>query len=247
MRGSWQKFSEQELKLNPAASPPKHYQKKMCLAVPVRDPKFLLTLLQLNMESDPPPAPVLKVSIAATPARPVAEQGGLFLPSHPDPQRLEILLARLTKLVGAGYAGSPEIMDTRRPGAFRMQPFQGRVAPRYIGAAFPPRARSGDLRPRGRPASPPSHRATRASLALRAFRPPLPVSVELRGDCPVHVSSSRVRGEVVTASGPWRASGDWWSERAWSRESWDIEIHAGLYRIYRDLALGSWFIDGMYD
>jgi len=28
----------------------------------------------------------------------------------------------------------------------------------------------------------------------------------------------------VTASGPWRISGDWWREDAWQQEEWDLQI-----------------------
>ena len=62
-------------------------------------------------------------------------------------------------------------------------------------------------------------------MALRVFRPPLPATVEVRAGRPVRVfSSSGVRGEVVSAAGPWRTSGEWWTEDGWQQEEWDIEI-----------------------
>ena len=33
-----------------------------------------------------------------------------------------------------------------------------------------------------------------------------------------------MRGDVLAASGPWRASGDWWRENPWQEDEWDLEI-----------------------
>ena len=98
---------------------PKTYEKVLTLPVPIRDSKMLLKLLRLQLQSDPPTAPILKISLAADPARPRTAQGGLFLPSSPDPEKLELTLARLANVVGNSNIGSPELIDTHRPGEFR--------------------------------------------------------------------------------------------------------------------------------
>ena len=112
----------------------------------------------------------------------------------------------------------------------------------------------------------------RAALAaFRAFRPAPRAAVALRDGRPAHISFSDMHGEVMAASGPWRTSGEWWREDAWSREEWEIEIrpaadrHAaasgpstigpssssepqrGIYRIYYDALCRGWFVAGMYD
>jgi hypothetical protein len=51
----------------------------------------------------------------------------------------------------------------------------------------------------------------------------------------------------VTASGPWRTSGDWWRPTMWDREEWDIEVRDALYRIYYDVHLDRWYAQGVYD
>jgi len=56
----------------------------------------------------------------------------------------------------------------------------------------------------------------------------------------------------MRAAGPWRTTGDWWAEDAWARDEWDVSIgistsEQGLYRIYKDLQTGAWFVEGMYD
>jgi hypothetical protein len=46
-----------------------------------------------------------------------------FCHLHPDPEILEVTIARLAHLVGDANVGSPEITNTHRPGAFRMGRF----------------------------------------------------------------------------------------------------------------------------
>jgi protein ImuB len=54
------------------------------LPVPARDSKFLLKLLQLDLEKHPPSLPVTAVRILAIPAKARSQQLGLFLPLSPD-------------------------------------------------------------------------------------------------------------------------------------------------------------------
>ena len=84
-----------------------------------------------------------------------------------------------------------------------------------------------------------------------------------------------VYGKVVCAAGPWRTTGEWWRADAWARDEWDVAVesrgqrsevrsqrsedskvtevgsHVGqsqiLYRIYRELRSGTWFVEGIYD
>ncbi|HEX4642042.1 MAG TPA: DNA polymerase Y family protein, partial [Candidatus Acidoferrales bacterium] len=121
-----QKESAQNGSSVPAASAntkASSYEKILTLPLPMRDSKMLLKLLRLQLQSDPPNAPIQKVFLAAEPANPRATQGGLFLPSYPDPEKLELTVARLANLVGDANIGSPEIIDTHRPGAFRIRRF----------------------------------------------------------------------------------------------------------------------------
>ena len=87
------------------------------------DSKMLLKLLILHLQADAPSAPVLKIILAAEAARPRVSQGGLFSPISPDPEKVELTVARLAKLVGDANIGSPELLDTHRPEGFRMRRF----------------------------------------------------------------------------------------------------------------------------
>src|SRR5437764_659010 len=99
-------------------------ERVITLPVPMRNPKTLLRLLVFEIEREPPQAPIISVTIDATPVKPRASQTGLFIPLAPEPERLEITLARLVKLVGPGNVGSPEMLDTHRPDSFRMERFR---------------------------------------------------------------------------------------------------------------------------
>jgi protein ImuB len=75
------------------------------------------------------------------------------------------------------------------------------------------------------------------------------------GTIPATVIFNGAKAFVIQASGPWRSSGAWWDHAGqWQREEWDVDLNfnssnsaSGLYRIYRDLQTGQWFVEGMYD
>ena len=102
----------------------------------------------------------------------------------------------------------------------------------------------------------------RAAIAFRIFRPEFPANVESREGCPCRICFHGMHGNAVTASGPWRTSGDWWEEHGWRQDEWDVEIlfdssgytqashrdaQNGLYRIYYDRMRRGWFVRGRYD
>lgn len=219
------------------------HQRTITLPVPMGNSKTFLRLLLLELESHPPQGPITAVAIAAEPARPRVLENGLFIPLAPEPEKLELTLARLAKLVGAGNVGSPELLDTHRPDAFRMRRFG--------------LARS-DKKPSLNPQS--VIRNPQCIIGFRMFRPPLCAEVLTTCGRPTRISARNtslsciVRGKIARASGPWRISGDWWRTDVWARDEWDVAIadsHDGqseiLCRIYRDLSSEEWFVEGMYD
>jgi len=240
------------------ADPPGVFEKELQLPIPSRDSKMLLKLLRLKLQANPPGSPIRKIMLGAESARPRATQGGLFLPSFPDPEKLEITIARITNVVGEGNVGSPALVDSWRPGEFQMRRF---LAPTEIAE----KVREGDCSV----AHSLAQRANfKASASFRMFRPPVPASLELREGRPARVFFQGQSGEVLTASGPWRSSGDWWRDDGWQQDEWDLEIHfhhslagrdavataaasavpdCGLYRFYYDALRGSWFVRGIYD
>jgi protein ImuB len=199
--------------------------------------------------------------LAADPARPRVIQEGLFLPSAPDPEKLELTIARLASVVGDSNIGSPQLTDTHRPGEFRMT--------RFLLAREAPQARAKNTGALTK-IEQPTHTGSlcKTAAALRIFRPSLAAKVVLREGRPVRVLFHGMRGDVMVASGPWRTSGDWWQPESWQQDEWDLEIrfavHSsqqlaqeqrrakaslqnGFYRIVYDSLQRRWFVRGMYD
>ena len=210
--------------------------RKLNLPLPMLDPKVFLKLLQLDLNAHPPGAPIMKIHLAAEPARPRSAQGGLFLPPSPEPEKLELTLARIAGIVGEHKVGAVELLDTHHPQGFRMRRFVAEVARKV------PQKKNPD-----------ATEAQATVTALRRFRPPLRANVTLENGQPVHLVCRRkeVQGDVLWKAGPWRFSGDWWERDAWSRDEWDLALRNGetvsFYRLVHDLLSGGWFVEGTYD
>ena len=92
------------------------HERTLRLPVPSLDTKAFLKLWQLDLAAHPPEAPIVRVWMGMNPVKPRAAQGGLFVPLAPEPVKLELTLARIQAIVGEGRVGSPELVDTHRPG-----------------------------------------------------------------------------------------------------------------------------------
>ncbi len=201
------------------------------LPIPTQDSRLLSQLLQLDVESRPPKTGISSVTIEAIHTNPRVAQHGLFVPLAPEPEKLELTLARIAGIVGPENIGSAELMDTHRPGAFRMK--------RFITSL-----EDGCLEPR--PVE------EQAAIAFRTFRPAPESTVDMRDGRPRWIAFRGAHGPIVAASGPWRTSGDWWANEQWSRDEWDIAVapDAGpvtLYLIYCDRTRNRWYVEGVYD
>jgi protein ImuB len=223
------------------------------------DPKLFLKLLQLDLNAHPPGAPIVKIHLAAEPARPRPGQAGLFLPPSPEPEKLELTLARIAALVGVNKVGALELLDTHHPEGFRLRRFMASFAPppqktKKLGEVKRTEAvkeEEEEEEEETKEKEPP------AITALRRFRPALRAIVTLDQDQPARVVCEKtIQGSVLWKAGPWRSSGDWWEREAWSRNEWDIALQnnalqntnsIALYRLVHDLLEGAWFVEGTYD
>src|SRR5580698_5612750 len=162
------------------------FRRTLRLPLPLLDPKTFLKLLQLDLNAHPPGAPIVKIHLAAEPVRPRPGQSGLFLPPSPEPEKLELTLARIAGIVGKDKVGSLEILDTHRSQGFRMQ----RFVPREPLEKNKKTENSDDL-----------------VTALRIFRPPAAVTVTLQEGRPTFISCLKrkeTRVAILWATGPWR-------------------------------------------
>lgn len=231
------------------------------LPAPTREVETLTALVRVELEGQPPPAPVSALICAVHPTLPRRAQLTLFGPAELNPDRLATTLARIAARIGADRVGSPRTVDAHLPESYRMTPFD---------PPPPPRLRRDPSQGRG-------------LLAVRVLRPPVPleVIVEERAEpgvarTPAHEATTEsgvslsgpseparprlvsvrsetggainVQGLVRVAAGPWRLEEGWWGDEPVQRDYWDVELSdGGLYRIYRDPDTGDWFADGMYD
>ena len=238
-----------EMKLEKGAT----HELKLNLPYPMRDHKVFLKLLLLDTEMHPPPSAVVAVWINCESVKPRLLQTGLFIPLAPEPEKLELTLARLAKLVGPANIGSPELLDTHRPDAFRINRFELKESKRG----------RKEQRAKGKGINNPKSeiRNSNFRLGFRVFRPPLRAIVQAEQGYPREISAwdknRSVYGKVICVAGPWRTSGDWWRSDFWARDEWDVGVNSNskigvlsqqvLYRIYRELRSKEWFVEGIYD
>lgn len=196
--------------------------------VPTSDRHLWLKLLRLDLEAHPAPAPIVGVRMQAQPRSESKVQLGLFSPQFPEPGRLDVTLARIAAIVGENNVGSAVLDDSHAPGSFHLKTF---VLP----------TRDAEVQPA------PSQRAS-----VRRIVPPQATVMELHGGKPTRFSYLGQRYRVVHSYGPWLVGGEWWSERTWGQEQWDLIARGDddtmLYCcVLRNFVRNEWCVAGLYD
>ncbi|HYM61893.1 MAG TPA: hypothetical protein VEZ11_13500 [Thermoanaerobaculia bacterium] len=128
------------------------------LPAPTRDVKTILTLIRLDLEKTPPGAPVTGFTLVAHPDRPRRAQLSLFGPAALSPEKLATTIARLISMIGEDRVGMAMTVDGHLPDRYAIDDYN---------PPPPPDVRRGPRRSRG-------------LLAVRTFRPPIPVEVITR-------------------------------------------------------------------
>jgi protein ImuB len=211
-----------ELQLEITFSDKSSYSHRFKIPEPTNSVEILFRMLHTHLENFTSKSPIIAVALKTETTKPSFEQFHLFETALRDPARLTETLARLTGLLGSERVGTPVLEETHRPDAIRMEPFSWQLP--EIKSELP-------LLP---------------TSALRRFRSPLPASVLLAKKRPSHFRSARIQGAVRAGKGPYKASGNWWDEKAWDRAEWDVELENGAICQCHSSG-GQWALDGIYD
>ena len=210
-------------------------------ALPSNDRALWLKLIHLDLETHPPEAAILTLTLVAEAGVTSKVQLGLFSPQTPEPARLDVTLARIRTIVGEDAVGRVELSDTHRVDSFRMEPFS---VPNLPGSG------SGQVRRPSPVASLPrklgAHRA-----AMRQLRPAETISVTMRDGRPETFFFRGDRYAVERVYGPWFSSGNWWSVTRWNLQQWDLVARCRETVLcgsaVLDSALQRWTMAALYD
>lgn len=217
------------------------YERVFRVPAPTRNVETLFRMLDTHLENLRTEAPVTGLQLSAKPCHAEGHQLALFEAPLRDPNHFSETLARLGALVGSDRVGTPALEPSHRPDHFRMETVRfesgdaatERKRPRLFGQSATELEVSA------------ASRRVIEGPALRRFRPPMPITVQLENDTPSLFHHSTVKARIARCSGPWRSSGHWW-EQGWSREEWDVETTQGRgYRLYCEG--DHWFLDGVFD
>jgi protein ImuB len=209
------------------------------LPIPASNPRIVTRLFMLDLESHPPGTPIRGIRLQAVPSKPRIVQSGLFIPLSPEPEKLELTLARIAAIVGSEKVGTPQLRDTWERHRFEMKPWgrqQDWPSPRGIAMQDQPERQ----------------KRINRSIILRVFRPIVEVTVYFAGSRPQRLACSKFYGRIESASGPWHSSGNWWG-CYWSRDEWDVALRSTadsqvwLLRIFRNTLNDRWYAEGVYD
>ena len=78
------------------------------------------------------------------------------------------------------------------------------------------------------------------------MRPPRSVDVVLHAGAPARLRAAGLAGRIVAGAGPWRVSGEWWTDAPFVQDEWDVELDDGtLCRLARDGR--GWRLEAIYD
>jgi protein ImuB len=196
-------------------------------AQPTNDKHLWLKLLHLDLEAHPPDAAILTVLLQAEQGNTSKVQLGLFSPQLPEAGRLDVTLARIAALVGDGNVGQAVLDDNHSPESFHVGSFQVNTG-----------------------VSEPIH--SKQHACIRQLRPPLSLSVLLEAGRPSSFFFRNQRCVVARAYGPWLKGGEWWNERIWGQEQWDLVVNTQTGErlfccVIRDLMQNAWQMVALYD
>jgi len=203
------------------------YEHVFKIPAPTGKIAILFRMLQTHLETVRADSPITSLRLAARPAKPEAQQFGLFESTLRDPNQFAETLARLTAFIGSENVGTPQLIPSYKPDSFRM------TVPEFENSSRQRETKAG-------------RSENSIGLQLRRFRPPLASHIEFREGKPALLRNQVFTGPIVEMRGPFFSSGNWWDSGRWAREEWDVETSDGsLFRIFR--SPDGCFVGGVYD
>jgi protein ImuB len=204
------------------------YTRRVRPARPGNDKQFWIKLLHLDLQTHPPQAAIVAVTLRAEPGDTSKVQLGLFSPPLPETARLDVTLAQLKSLLGEDNVGRAVLQDSHASESFRLEPF-----------SVPSDTSTPDDVPQKR-------------TAMRQLRPPEMTSVYLTNSRPAEFLFREQYFTVEQAYGPWLSGGEWWNEMLWNVEQWDVVARAHndavlCCCIARDFLQSQWQVIALYD
>ncbi|MEM9281301.1 MAG: DNA polymerase Y family protein [Verrucomicrobiota bacterium] len=198
--------------------------RRLALPEPLLDEAVLFRLVSGYLEGLEWKAPLERVCLRFEPSDPVASQRQLFGAGLRNRFQFDDTMKRLRRLVGSERVGALRARDTHQPGAVEVVPLPPEI----------PEVKEH----RGPPVT---------GLVFHRFASAIPARVTCEQGVPVWVKSSRVVGQVIRQSGPWRRSGHWWHRGSeWKRLEWDVEVvKQGVFRLVE--CQGEWRAEGVYE
>ncbi len=201
------------------------YERHIRPAIATQSRDLLIKLLHLDLQTHPPQAAIVGLTLSAEVAHPQTSQRGLFQAQFPETDKLDILIARLRSIAGDQNVGAPELRNSHRDDEVTMAAFQPSVLP--------------DI----------TLKSTLPRFALRRFRPAHPVRVSLTHGIPSLLFWLGGCLDLVEVKGPWQSSGYWWDNRVWESDEWDV-VAVEPYSVLRlryEREPKVWTVAGVYD
>ena len=213
------------------------YGKRLTLPEPTLDEDVLFRVGSGHLETLELKSGISSVRLRLEPSDLIASQQTLFGAGLKNRHHYEETLKRLRQIVGSDRVGSPRPKDTHRPDQFELVPLAAEIdEPAQQGTLMV--EEDGPLYESG---------VKQVGVTFRRYARRVVADVRFQDEAPARLDSSRVKGLVSTAYGPWKNEGEWWDQgKTWNRVEWDLEItKQGLFRLVG--TEGDWIVEGYYD
>ncbi|MDF1741697.1 MAG: DNA polymerase Y family protein [Verrucomicrobiales bacterium] len=214
------------------------YGKRLPLPEPTLDEDVLFRVGSGHLETLELKSGISSVRLRLEPSDLIASQQTLFGAGLKNRHHYEETLKRLRQIVGSDRVGSPRPKDTHRPDQFELVPLSAEIDEPDHQAALVVEEEGLRYEASG---------AKQIGATFRRYARRVVAEVEFQDEIPTRLDSSRAKGIVTTAYGPWRNEGEWWDHgKAWNRVEWDLELkQKGLFRLVGKE--GEWVVEGYYD